>query len=159
VHGSATAFAENPNTRVIVLNGGGNDILIPAVAGDPFNCLTGFFQFGRLSRRCQNFIDDIYVDAVDLLNTMARNGATDGIYLGYYYTKNGLLLVDNLEEAVDYGDLRLGDACRNSALSCTFIDPRRVIRDSDIVFDGVHPNDSGSRKLADLIWPILAPKL
>jgi len=156
----AMAFADNPNGRVFVMNGGGNDILIPTLIGDPNDCLTGFFEFGRLSRKCQDFINDIYVEGVDLLNQMGANGATDVIYLGYYYTKNGLLgRLDNLEQAVDFGDQSLALACQNSTVSCTFIDPRRAINDNDIVFDGVHPNPSGSRKLADLIWPLLAPKL
>lgn len=33
----ATANADNPNSTVVVMNGGGNDILIPAVALDPYD--------------------------------------------------------------------------------------------------------------------------
>ena len=88
----ATANADNPNSTVVVMNGGGNDILIPAVALDPYNCLTQWYEFGRLSASCKSFIDDIYVDGVDLLNGLAADGVTDVVYLGYYYTKNGLLL-------------------------------------------------------------------
>ena len=155
----ATANADNPNSTVVVMNGGGNDILIPAVALDPYDCLTQWYEFGRLSSSCKSFIDDIYVDGVDLLNGLHADGVTQVIYLGYYYTKNGLLLVDDLEEAVDYGDVRLSQACTNSIVNCTFIDPRSTIRDSDITGDGVHPNATGSRKLADLIWPVLRTKL
>ena len=153
------ADADNPNSTVVVTNGGGNDILIPAVALDPCDCLTQWYEFGRLSSSCKSYIDDIYVDGVDLLNGLHADGITDVIYLGYYYTKNGLLLVDDLEEAVDYGDMRLSQACTNSIVNCTFIDPRSTIRDSDITGDGVHPNATGSRKLADLIWPVLQTKL
>jgi lysophospholipase L1-like esterase len=141
------------------MNGGGNDILIPTLIGDPFDCLTGIFDFGRLSRTCQGLVADIRVEATDLLNQMAANGATDVIYLGYYYTKNGLIGRDSLEEAVNFGDDMIAAGCRDAVLNCTFVDPRRVINDRDIVPDGVHPNASGSRKLADLIWPVLAPKL
>ena len=155
----ATANADNPNSTVVVMNGGGNDILIPAVALDPYNCLTQWYEFGRLSASCKSFIDDIYVDGVDLLNGLAADGVTDVIYLGYYYTKNGLLLVDDLEEAIVYGDAKLALACQNSVVGCTFLDPRSTIRDSDITGDGVHPNASGSRKLANLIWQVLLTKL
>ena len=153
------ANADNPNSTVVVMDGGGNDILIPAVALDPYDCLTQWYEFGRLSSSCKGFIDDIYVDGVDLLNGLQADGITDIVFLGYYYTKNGILLVDDLEEAVDYGDLRLSQACTNSIVDCTFIDPRSTIRDSDITGDGVHPNATGSRKLADLIWPVLRTKL
>jgi lysophospholipase L1-like esterase len=154
-----TANADNPNSSVVVMNGGGNDILIPAIALDPYNCMTQWWEFGRLSSRCKSYIDDIYVDGVDLLNGLHADGVSDVVYLGYYYTKNGLILADDLEEAVVYGDAKLALACQNSVVGCTFIDPRAAIRDSDITGDGVHPNATGSRKLADLIWPVLQTKL
>ena len=151
---------DNANIDTIVMDGGGNDILIPAIAlFDPYNCKTQWYQFGRLSSSCKNFIDDIYVDAVNLLNRMDADGVDNVIYLGYYYTKNGLFLLDSMEEAVDYGDMRLSQACRYSAANCKFIDPRSSIKDSNIIFDGIHPNTEGSRKLANLIWPSLQPLL
>jgi lysophospholipase L1-like esterase len=155
----ARAMADNPDSSIILLDGGGNDILIPAIALDPYDCLTQWWEWGRLSSRCKSFIDDIYVDGVDLLNQMHAGGATDVILLGYYYTKNGLILADDLEEAIDYGDHILALACANSVANCTFIDPRSTIRNRDITIDGVHPNSTGSRKLADLIWPVLQSKL
>ncbi|MEM1154378.1 MAG: SGNH/GDSL hydrolase family protein [Pseudomonadota bacterium] len=150
------ALSDNPNIDTIVMNGGGNDILIPAIIGDPYGCRTQWWKFGRLSSSCRNFIDDIYVEAVNLLNDMAADGVDDVVYLGYYYTKG---FVDNLEEAVDYGDGALGRACDNATVRCTFVDPRSTIRDRDIIADGIHPASSGSQKLADLIWPVLAPLL
>ncbi len=152
---------DDPDIRVLLFNGGGNDILIPAILFfDPHHCKTRWWQFGRLSRRCQNFIDDIYVDGVDLLDDIAEDGVDHGISLGYYYTKNGLLgRLSTLKEAVDYGDRTLARACEVSLLDCTFVDPRRTIKKEDIIFDGVHPRPSGSAKLADLIWPVLEPLL
>jgi lysophospholipase L1-like esterase len=151
---------DNPNIDTIVMDGGGNDILIPAIAlFDPYNCKTQWYQFGRLSSTCKNFIDDIYVDAVNLLNRMHADGVDNVIYLGYYYTKNGLFLLDSMEEAVDYGDMRLAQACRYSAANCKFVDPRASINDNNIILDGIHPNTEGSRKLANLIWPVLQPLL
>jgi lysophospholipase L1-like esterase len=151
---------DNPNIDTIVMDGGGNDILIPSIAlFDPYNCKTQWYQFGRLSSKCKNYIDDIYVDGVNLLNNMQADGVDNVIYLGYYYTKNGLFLLDSMEEAVDYGDMRLSQACRYSAVNCQFIDPRSTIKDSNIIIDGIHPNTEGSRKLANLVWPALQPLL
>lgn len=155
----AIANADNPNSTVVVTNGGGNDILIPAIAFDPYDCKTQWYEFGRLSSSCKSYIDEIYIDGVDLLNGLHADGVTQVIYLGYYYTKNGLILADDLEEAIVYGDGKLSLACQNSVVSCAFIDPRSTIRDSDITSDGVHPNATGSRKLADLIWPVLRTRL
>ncbi len=151
---------DNSNIETIVMDGGGNDILIPAIAlFDPYNCKTQWYQFGRLSSTCKNFIDDIYVDAVNLLNNMDADGVDNIIYLGYYYTKNGLFLLDSMEEAVNYGDMCLSQACRNTSANCNFIDPRSSIKDSNIIIDGIHPNTDGSRKLANLVWPALQPLL
>lgn len=154
-----TARSDNPDIETIVMDGGGNDILIPAIALDPYNCKTQWYQFGRLSGKCKNFIDDIYVEGVNLLNEMHADGVDNVIYLGYYYTKNGIFLLDSMEEAVDYGDASLSQACSFSAVNCQFVDPRSTINDSDIIVDGIHPNANGSRKLAELVWPKLQPLL
>ena len=153
------AVADNPDIETVVGDAGGNDILIPAIALNSNNCKTPWWRFGRLSKQCRDFIDDIYVDAVDFLNEMAAADVRNGILTGYYYTKNGLFRLDDMKEAVDYGNATLARACENSVLDCTFVDPRWVINDRDIIFDGIHPADSGSKKIADLIWPNLQPLL
>ena len=78
-----------------------------------------------------------------ILDDLKTLGVEEIVFLGYYYTKNGLLWVDDLQEAIDYGDAKLAQACQNAAVSCTFVDPRGAIRDRDITADGVHPNATG----------------
>ncbi|MDX1457091.1 MAG: SGNH/GDSL hydrolase family protein [Marinobacter sp.] len=153
------ARADNPAIDTVVMDGGGNDILIPAIMFDPYDCKTQWYEFGQLSSSCKALIDDLYVEGVNLLNDMHADGVDNVIYLGYYYTKNGLFLLDSMEEAVDYGDMALANACNYSAVNCQFVDPRSAINDSDIIADGIHPNTNGSRKLADLVWPRLQPLL
>lgn len=155
------AKLDDPNIDTILMDGGGNDILLPVLTSfDPYNCRTQWYQFGRLSSRCKNFIDDIYVECVDLLNQMAADKVGEVVYLGYYYTKNTWLLqLANLKQAIDYGNLRLSQACDYSAVGCTFVDPRPVITNSDILVDAIHPTRSGSEKIANLIWPVLGPRL
>lgn len=156
----ATARADDANIDTIIMDGGGNDILLPVLTlFDPYDCKTQWYEWGRLSSSCKNFIDDLYVDAVNLLNDMHADGVNHVIYLGYYYTKNTLIRLDDLEEAIDYGDMRLSQACSNSAADCQFVDPRSTINDSDIKSDAIHPTRSGSEKLANLIWPKLEPLL
>jgi len=151
------ARADDPNIKTVVGDAGGNDILIPAVFIDPNDCKSD--KGAELSAKCRAFIDDLYVVGVDFLNEIAADGVEKGILLGYYYVKNGLFRVDSLEQAVDYGDMILERACKNAVLDCTFVDPRSTITDSDILFDGIHPRASGSKKLAGLIWPELSPLL
>ena len=152
----AVAVNDNPNIDTVVMDGAGNDILIPVIAlFDPHWCKTYWWQWGRLSSKCKNQINDLQVEATNLLNTMGAQGVDNVIYLGYYHTKNALFRLDSLEESSDYGGERLSLACRNSNVSCKFVDPRSVINDSDIIFDGIHPTTSGSIKMANLLWPEL----
>jgi len=153
------AVSDNPDIDIMVGDAGGNDILIPAIAFNSNSCKTPWYRFGRLSQKCKDFIDNIYVEGVDFLNEMAGAGVKHGILVGYYYTKNGLFPLKDMKEAVDYGNATLIRACENSVLNCTFVDPRSVINNRDIIFDGIHPADSGSLKIADLIWPKLQPLL
>ncbi len=150
----AMAKADNPDIKTLVGDAGGNDILIPAIALDPNNCKTDWYERG-LSAKCKAYIDDLYVAGVDFLNTLEEDGVENGVLVGYYYVKNGFFRLKNMKEAVDYGDEILARACEYTALDCTFIDPRPVIAEKDIIWDGIHPADSGSEKIAELIWPAL----
>jgi hypothetical protein len=155
------AKSDDPNIGTIFMDGGGNDILIPATLFDPYNCKVDWWESG-LSSTCKALINDVYVDMVDLLNQMGRDGVDNIIFLGYYHLKNGLFGSTSLNKAVDYGDTKLALAVANATAASNyrvFIDPRASIVNSDIIYDGVHPSDSGSLKLANLIWAKLQPKL
>lgn len=145
------AKATNGNIDTIVMNGGGNDILIPASTGDWYGCRTRWYR-KNISSSCTNLINNVYVDAVNLLNTMDADGVNNVIYLGYYELPRGNA---NLTKAVSYGDQRLGDACSNTTANCSFIDPRGTIPASYVLDDDIHPTSAGSQVLADLIWPSL----
>jgi len=157
----ATAKSDSSIIKTVLMDGGGNDVLIPATAFDPYNCKVDWWESG-LSSNCKSLIDDVYVDMVNLFNQMGRDGVENLIYLGYYNLKNGLIGCTSLNPAVAYGNAKMAQAVANAAAGPVyreFIDPRSSMTASDITFDGVHPNDSGSAKLANLIWPILQPKL
>jgi len=136
----------------IFMDGGGNDILIPATMYfDPNSCKTS----GTLSAKCKTSIDNVYVTAVNLFNKMGTAGVKNLIFLGYYHIKSGVIGTTALNAAVDYGDTKLAQAVANASTitgTKVFIDPRSSIVNSDIIIDGVHPADSGSKKLADMIW-------
>jgi hypothetical protein len=87
----------------------------------------------------------------------------EGVYQGYYNTKFSLPLpfVPSwaLDEVVDYGNEVIEAACNTFAPRCQFSDPREVMTDADISIDGIHPTESGSRKMADQIWLKLEPML
>jgi hypothetical protein len=153
----ATAKSDNSNIKTILMDGGGNEALIQYNFFDPYHCGSS-----TLTSSCKGLIDDAYVNAVNLMNQMGRDGVQNIIYQGYYHVKSGLFASTSLNPAVDYGDTRLSQAVANATAVANyrvFVDPRAYITNSDIIIDGVHPADSGSRKLANLIWPILQPRL
>src|SRR5690606_6752447 len=91
----AMAKADNPQIKTMVGVAGGNDILIPAIALDPHNCRTQWYQFGRLSNKCKACIDDLYVAGVDFLNDIGDQGVETGVLVGYNNVKTGWFPVPN----------------------------------------------------------------
>ncbi|GAB6095996.1 hypothetical protein JCM14469_22490 [Desulfatiferula olefinivorans] len=156
----ADARSDNPDIRVIYMDGGGNDILIPAIAFDPYGCKNcNYWWCGDLSRSCKDLIDDIYVATVDLLNDMDDDGVEQVVFMGYYHLKWGLFGdLRKLDDAVDYGDKRLRDACINSTVNAVFVDPRNAFEGKEgsyIIADGIHPTAAGSAVLANLLWNVI----
>ncbi len=149
------AKSTDSNINTIVMDGGGNDILIPAILLDPYGCRTHWWRWS-ISRSCRNLVDDTYIDTVNLINTMDNDGVENVIFLGYYELPRGNA---NLEDALDYGDKRLAEACNNSTANCTFVDPRGYIPAEHVKSDNIHPTEEGSRTLADLVWPHLQSAL
>ena len=151
----ADAKAFNGNINTIVMDGGGNDILIPAMVLDTYGCRTQWYR-KNITSRCKNLINDVYVTAVNLLNEMDADGVQNVVYLGYYELPRGNA---NLGQALEYGVTRIGEACSNSVASCSFVDPRGTIPANYVLDDDIHPTVEGSQVLADLIWPHLQPLL
>ncbi len=149
------AKSTDSNINTIVMDGGGNDILIPAILLDPYGCRTHWWRWS-ISRSCKNLVDDTYVDTVNLINAMDNDGVENVIFLGYYELPRGNA---NLEGALAYGDQRLAEACNNSTANCTFVDPRGYIPAEHVKADNIHPTEEGSRTLADLVWPHLQSAL
>lgn len=150
------ARATDSNIETIVMNGGGNDILIPAKALDPYGCRTRWYR-RNISNRCVGLIENTYVDAVNLLDDMAYDGVGNVLYLGYYHPKGGDA---NLSKAVDAGNTYLEYACEVATnANCSFTASVDVITPSDLLDDDIHPNATGGNKLASLLWPKLQPLL
>lgn len=149
------AKTTDSNIATVVMDGGGNDILIPAMTGDIYGCRTRWYR-RNISSSCKNLINNVYVDLVNLLNQMDADGVQNVIYLGYYELPRDNA---NLLQALNYGDDKLGAACANTTAGCTFVDPRGTIPANYVLDDDIHPTTEGSQVLADLIWPHLQPVL
>ena len=78
----ADAKATDANINTIVMDGGGNDILIPATLLDPYGCRTRWYRWNP-SSSCARLIQDQYVEAVNLLNQIDADGVDNVVWLGY----------------------------------------------------------------------------
>lgn len=152
----AAANNTNGNINTILMDGGGNDILIPATLLDPYGCRTHWWRWNP-SRSCKNLITEQYYNAVDLLNDMDADGVNDIVWLGYYELPRGNA---NLTKALNLGDDYLGYACEvSTSANCQFVDPRGTVPASQVEGDDIHPTPAGSVNLANQIEPVLFPLL
>ena len=152
----ADAKSTDSNINTVLMDGAGNDILIPATLFDPYGCRTQWYRW-NISNRCVGLIEDQYVHAVNLLNQMAADGVNDVVWLGYYELPRGN---KNLTQALNLGDDYIAYACEVSGnANCQFVDPRGTVPASQVESDNIHPTPAGSVNLANQIWPVLQPLL
>lgn len=154
------AKSDNPNIRVIYMDGGGNDILIPAIALDTYGCKAcNDWWCDDISDSCKELAYDVYVAAVDMLNEMDEDGVEQVVYQGYYHTKYGLLGdLTKMHKAIDYGNSMLEMACENTTANAVFVNPTEAFEGNEssyIIADGIHPSEAGSAVLADLLWEVI----
>ena len=150
------ANSHNGNISTILMDGAGNDILIPATLLDPYGCRTHWWRWWP-SNACYNLIEEQYYNAVTLLNRIDADGVDNVVWLGYYELPRGNA---NLTKALNYGDDLLGYACEvSSSANCQFVDPRGTVPASQVESDDIHPTPAGSVNLANQIEPVLFPLL
>lgn len=151
----ASANAANPDITTVIMNGGGNDILIPAMLFDPYGCRTHWWR-RNISSSCKNLVHNTRVHQVNLLDQMANDGVNNVVYLGYYETPRSNA---NLTQAINYGDDHLILGCNSTIANCTMVDPRGTVPASQVGGDDIHPTVEGSQNLAAQLWPVVAPLL
>jgi hypothetical protein len=155
------AKSDDPAIDIVYMDGGGNDVLLPAIAFDLYDCKTCDDFWCELSQSCKDLIDDVYVARVDLFNEMAEDGVQQVVTLGYYPPTQGTFGdLSTLEEACVYGNETTYQSCLVSNLNnCIVIDPTDAFEGNEstyITSDGIHPTEAGSKVLADMIWEELA---
>lgn len=135
--------------RTIVMDGGGNDVLIGALTGSQ-ECVPN--SRGDLSSACLATIHGARSQGASLLYSMYRDGVADVLWQGYYLLPGSLA---KLNTALDVGMELFQDMCEDSAASCHWVDPRAAFRGRERYYvksDNIHPTDSGSEVLANLVW-------
>lgn len=144
------AIGYNKYLKTIVMDGGGNDILI----GNESTCGSTV----SLPAACEQLIDGAVDKAENVLDSMYLAGVGNVVYLGYYHVKGDKA---KLNLAVDYGDQQISLACGSSRAHCWFVDPRADFAGKEATYiksDNIHPTTTGSNVLAAKIWSTMVAK-
>jgi lysophospholipase L1-like esterase len=156
------ATGEHSGIKLVLMNGGGNDVLLPA-AGSP-DCKN---EVGSSKDPGCTAIVKLSLDtATSLIMHMADVGVRDVVFFFYPHipSVDGGLGGTNANEILDYAYPTVADSCKNAnamsggKLTCHFIDLRQPFADTgsitgagpwtNISDDGVHPTDAGQKVMA-----------
>jgi hypothetical protein len=154
------AMAADPDAHTIVMDGGGNDVLLRDTAIAPNSCTR---SGSSLDPGCQRVVS-LAVDAAnDLMVRAATQGIRDVVYFFYpHVPARTILTEDDPNEILDYS-LPLSMAlCEGAeertggALRCTFIDMVPVFDGHAEYFnEDIHPNQVGGRVMAEKVWEVM----
>ena len=125
---------------IVIVNGGGNDILLSRYLKE---CI-------KKSEICDYHIYNVAQKGAKLLLEFAKDNVSKVIFLGIHYLGNPLSV---LNPTIDLGMSLFQTMCDGSPAYCVFVDPRPFFGPDKKVylFDGVHPNKSGSEIISAMI--------
>ncbi|MBL4795523.1 MAG: SGNH/GDSL hydrolase family protein [Pseudomonadales bacterium] len=139
--------AEEGYIRTLILDGGGNDVLI----GANKECSAPYGD--ELSAECYAVMDKVLEKTEEMAMVAAEAGVENFVYQAYYYVKYPSLwqVTDVfLARAIELAT-RLD--IENPDMKFVFVDPRDAFFDQSYIgLDGIHPNAAGSQVLANLLW-------
>ncbi len=149
----AKAVRDDSNIRTVIMDGGGNDVLIGANGACDAN-----YQSGSLSQACYNIIDRVEAVNIALWQDMVDDGVENIINQGYYYSsdKDLWLVSDVFQERTKQEFAAFAQS--HPGVKMIFIEPKDNpyfdkddVRDYTI-YDGIHPTDEASEVLANMVW-------
>lgn len=144
------ARTEDPAIRYVIMNGGGNDVLV----GDR-SCLT---QAPPQNAGCAKTIADAVGAARTLFQKMAADGVEKVIYSFYpHMPKFGLFQGDApaINDTLDYGEAEARKACEeNVSPPCVFVSTVAAFEGHEDYLNplDVHASPAGSKVAGQLIW-------
>ncbi len=131
------AVEENP-VRVVIMNGGGSDVLVVPCETPDAECPT---------------IAAAAAAAEDLLVQMNDDGVTDVLYVSYPDPRD-----EAVKQMIDALRPVMMDVCESSAARCHWIDLRPIFEghyDEYVGVGGLNPTPEGSEATAREIWGVM----
>ena len=150
-----TAIAKRPTIKTIIMDAGGNDILMDTYWSQACQSSTM-----NISSSCKTYLNGVLDNVESLWEDMNADGVDNIFHLGYYSLKAGTLTTllygkTRLNGAVQYADIQLNSGCAVSPAECWFIDPRADFLGKEATYiksDGIHPTNPGAKVIATKIW-------
>jgi len=131
--------AADAEVEVVIMNGGGADVLLGACDGDLPTCPV-------LTAAAAAF-DEV-------LQTMADDGVDGVVFAGYPDPQ-----LDGVRQKMDALRPLLQASCEQSPVPCHFLDLRPTFEgnyETFILADGINPTAAGSQATAEALWAALA---
>jgi lysophospholipase L1-like esterase len=148
-----TAYMADPDIDTIIMDGGGNDVLL----GDR-SCLT---QAPPANTGCAATIANVISEAKSTLKTMVANGTKHVVFFFYPHVDTTGLSGPAANDTLDYAYPLAKGAC-DTQPECIFVDTRASWGNMQAQYidpllgANVHPNDAGSQAIVDqAIWPAM----
>jgi lysophospholipase L1-like esterase len=139
------AVTADPHIRYVVMDGGGNDILV----GNS-SCITTSPAPANAS--CVQTLKDAVDAATGLFQQMKAAGVEKVVYFFYpHLPTSGKPYVNQM---LDYAFPIVKAACSDAIIPCYFVDTRPAFEGHPeyIGPDGIHPTAAGSDVIATLVW-------
>jgi hypothetical protein len=158
------SIARDPDAHTILMDGGGNDILLPDLTRAlPLECTS---KGASAKANCQGIVQLALDKAKGLMSDAADKGIRDVVYFFYpHVPANTILSGSDPAEILDYTLPMVRDLCADAVnvtsgrLRCTLVDLVPLFEGHNDWYNGdIHENATGSAAMADYIWKIMTDK-
>jgi lysophospholipase L1-like esterase len=160
------AIAADKDIKLVIMDGGGNDALLPPAGSPAANCKNE--ANAGTDANCQMLVSTTLTTADKLVQNIASAGVTDIIYFFYpHLPGTGILSGTNPNAIDDYSAPLVQKDCESAnmktsgKLNCYFIDLRTPFGSdyaANISGDGVHPTAAGQTIIATQITNMMKDK-
>lgn len=157
------SYARDPDVHTVLMDGGGNDILVPAGKYDPSWKCKNDENAPRVDA-CQTIVRTALEAGQKLIDRGAEVGVRDVIYFFYPRVPEGTPVGGKHPNAInDYARPMVRDLCEGAAsrsggkVRCHFVDMVPVFEGHPEYFakNDIHPNPTGSAAMAKAIWSVM----
>jgi hypothetical protein len=158
------AVSADPNIIAVVMDGGGNDILVADTAQFPQGAECKQSAMSPSIPDCQKIVQKAADSAVALMNTAAEKGIRDVVYFSYPHVPEGTLVGGAFPNAIlDYALPLMKATCDGAyartggRLRCHFLDLIPVFDGHPdwFAFTDIHPTPAGSQGMAKAVWKVM----